>query len=157
MPSDQIYRGPAASSEPETRALVGFTQVHDFNFIVSYHAYGNLILYPWSWQVKTHSLDDPIFVTLAGTDDNPAIWDSLMDAGYNPGLGSDLYISNGEFSDWCYDALGVPAFYVALTSGYDSEGNYYGFEFPDDDDMVQTVFEDNLAFALSVAESAAVV
>jgi hypothetical protein len=155
LPFDPIYRGTAASSEPETRALMGFTQAHDFNFIVSYHAYGNLILYPWTWQVKTPSLDDPIFVALAGTDDNPAIWDSLLDAGYNPGLGSDLYISNGGFTDWCYDALGVPAFYVVLTNGYDSEGNYYGFEFPDNDSMVQTVFEDNLEFAISVAESAA--
>ena len=55
---------------------------------------------------------------------------------------------NGEFTDWCYYKLGIPAHTVELTDDYD-------FRFPDDELMVQTVFEDNLEFALSIAESAA--
>ena len=47
-----------------------------------------------------------------------------------------------------------PAYTVELTPGIDNDGNLYGFEFPDDEGMVQTVFEDNLEFALSLAESA---
>lgn len=153
--SDQTYRGPAPNSEPETQAVVAFIQKHDFKFIISYHTYSNLILYAWGWQIKTASLDDPIYVAQAGTDDNPAIWDSILNIGYNPGVGADLYITNGDFTDWCYDVAGIPAHTVELTYGYDSDDNYYGFEFPDDEGMVQTVFGDNLEFALSVAESAA--
>lgn len=41
----------------------------------------------------------------AGTDDNPAISDSLLGIGYDPGVGADLYITNGEFSDWALDVL----------------------------------------------------
>lgn len=141
------YRGAAPESEPESRALADFVRAHDFKFMVSYHSYSNLILYPWGWQVKTPSLDDAIFVAQAGTDDNPAIFDSLLGIGYDPGVGADLYITNGEFADWTYEGAGVPGYTVELT-------DEYGFEFPDNEAMVQTVFEDNLEFALSLAESA---
>jgi len=156
--SDQTYRGPAPDSEPETRALEEFVRQRRFKFILSYHTYSDLILYPWGWQVRTPSFDDPIFKAQAGTDDNPAIWDSLLNIGYDPGVGADLYTTNGEFADWAYARAGTPAYTVEVTLGYDGPdtetATYYGFEFPDDEDMVQTVFEDNLEFALSLAESA---
>lgn len=151
--SDGTYRGPAPNSEPETQALINFIAGNDFEFALSYHTYGNLILYPWGWQVQTPSLDDPIFVAQAGTDANPAIVDSIIGQGYDPGVGADLYITNGEFTDWAYDKLGIPAYTVELTPGA-VPGDFYGFEFPDDEAAVQTVFEDNLEFALSLAESA---
>lgn len=152
---DQTFRGAEPNSEPETKAVVKFVKSHNFKFVLSYHTYSNLILYPWGWQVKIESFDDPIFVAQAGTDDNPAIWDSLLDAGYDPGLSADLYTANGDFVDWCYNNARIPAYTVELTFGEDADGNYYGFEFPDDEEMVQTVFEDNLEFALCCGESAA--
>jgi hypothetical protein len=155
--ADYTYRGSAPNSEPETQALVDFMGKHDFKFAISYHTYGNLILYPWGWQVQTPSFDNPIFVAQAGTDENPAIWDSLLDQGYDPGVGADLYTTNGEFTDWSYAAAGVPSHTVELTYGYsdpEDDSTYYGFEFPDDEMMVQQVFEDNLEFALAVMESA---
>ncbi len=152
--SDGTYRGTAPNSEPENQAVVDFVLAHDFKFILSYHTYSDLILYPWGWQVKTPSFDDPIFVAQAGTDDNPAIWDSLLGRGYDPGVGADLYITNGDFTDWTYSKAGIPSHTVELTLGEDGEGDFYGFEFPDDEAMVQTVFRDNLEFALCLMESA---
>jgi hypothetical protein len=152
--SDGAYRGPAADSEPETQALETFIAKHDFKFTISYHTYSNLILYPWGWQVKTPSFDDPIFVAQAGTDDHPAIWDSILNQGYQPEVGADIYITNGDFTDWSYLVADVPSHTVEVTLGEDAEGNFYGFELPDDEDLVQTVFQDNLEFALCVAESA---
>ena len=145
--SSATFRGTAPNSEPETQALVEFIEKNDFKFVISYHTYGNLILYPWGWQVQTPSLDDPIFVAQAGTDANPAIYDSYWGVGYDPGVGADLYTTNGDFTDWAYYDLGIPAQTVEFTNGYD-------FRFPDDEAMVQTVFEDSREFALSVAESA---
>jgi hypothetical protein len=145
--SSETYRGTSPNSEPETQALVDLIRQNDFKFALSYHTYQDLILYPWGWQVKTPSLDDSIFVAQAGTDANPAIFDSLLGHGYDPGVGADLYITNGEFTDWAYGEMGIPAYTVELT-------DTYGFTFPDDEGMVQTVFEDNLEFALSLAESA---
>ncbi len=147
LPSSATYRGDAPYSEPETQALVRFMRKKNFKFAISYHTYGNLILYPWGWQFKTPSFDDPIFLAQAGTDENPAIYDTLRDEGYDPGVGADLYITNGDFTDWSYLEAGVPSHTVEFTDGYD-------FRFPDDETMVQTVFEDSLEFVLSVAESA---
>ncbi len=153
-PDSNTYRGASPESEPETQALTNFIRKKRFRFAVSYHTYSDLILYPWGWQVSTPSNDDPIFLAQAGTDDNPAIYDSIMEQGYDPGVGADLYTTNGEFTDWAYGELGIPSYTVELTLGEDAEGNPYGFEFPDNADMLQTVFEDNLNFALSIAESA---
>lgn len=154
MPLDETYRGSAPNSEPITQSVVNFIMDHDFKNVISYHTFGNLILYPWGWQTKTPSLDDPIFVAQAGTDENPAIRDAIMEQGYDPGVGADLYATNGDFTDWCYK-MGIPASTVELTWGYDADENFYGFEFPDNESMVQTVFEDNLNYALCIAESAA--
>lgn len=155
--SDATYRGSEPESEPETKAVVDFVNNHRFKFLISYHTYSDLILYPWGWQVKTPSFDDPIFVAQAGTDDKPAISDSLLGIGYDPGVGADLYTTNGDFTDWTYDTAGIPSYTVEMTYGYhdpEDESTYYGFEFPDDEVMVQKVFEDNLEFALSLVESA---
>ena len=156
--SDGTYRGSAPNSEPETQALVDFIDRHNFKMAISYHTYSDLILYPWGFQVQTPSYDDPIFVAQAGTDDNPAIYDNLLDMGYDPGVGADLYATNGDFTDWAYAVAGIPNHTVELTFGYDEAdvetAEYYGFEFPDDEAMVQQVFEDNLPFALAVLESA---
>jgi len=44
------YRGPAAASEPETKALVALASRLRFRFIVNYHSFGKLLLYPIGWQ-----------------------------------------------------------------------------------------------------------
>ena len=156
LPMDGTYRGAAPNSEPETQAVINLVRNQNFKFILSYHTFSDLILYPWSWQVSTPSLDDPIFVAQAGTDANPGVWDSLLGVGYNPGVAADLYITNGDFDDWSYDVMGIPTQTIELTYGSDLDGsNYYGFEFPDDEALVQQVFTDNLPFALAYAESAA--
>ena len=147
LTSSNTYRGPSPNSEPETQAVTRFMKRHKFKFAISYHTFGNLILYPLGWQVQTPSFDDGIFLAQAGTDDNPAIFDSINNVGYDPGVSADLYITNGDFTDYAYGALGVPGYTVELTDGF-------GFQFPADDGLLQTVFEDNLEFALSVIESA---
>lgn len=156
--SDFDYRGPEPNSEPETRAVTTFImkQKHRLKFIVSYHTFAGMILYPWWWKEDTPSNDDPIFVALAGTRENPAIWSSLVDRGYIPGVAGDVYgsVVNGNFTDWHYGTARIPGFLIELTAGVDTEGQFYGFEFPDDEALLQSVFEDNLEFALACVESA---
>ncbi|HEX2041236.1 MAG TPA: M14 family zinc carboxypeptidase [Acidimicrobiales bacterium] len=140
----QTYRGTAPASEPETRAMQGLLGRFGFKFLVNYHSYGNLLLYSFGWQVQTPSADDPIFVALSGTDDKPAI------AGYNPGVGADLYTTNGETTDYAHARAGTLAWTPELGEG--TPGN--GFVFPDDEALVQQEFSINLPFALDVAKSA---
>ncbi len=142
--SSETYRGPEPASEPETRIIQRLMTRVDFSFAISYHSYGPLLLYTQGWQVQTPSADDPIYVALSGTDDDPAI------PGTDPGVGGDLYITNGEFTDWAHSTRGTLAWTPELNEGCVG----CGFVFPDDEALVQQEFEDNLQFALNVARSA---
>lgn len=46
----ETYRGPAAFSEPETRAMRDFITAHkdEIKFVMNFHAYGNLLVIPFN-------------------------------------------------------------------------------------------------------------
>jgi hypothetical protein len=162
-PVSQTYRGLSPQSEPETQALDSLMSLVDFSFLINYHSAAELILYGTGWQVDTPTPDDLANIALAGTDANPAI------AGYDPDLSAELYITNGDTTDHAGEAHGIMAYTpelatCATATGYiedDEFGPTYcadegrsGFEFPDDEELVQFEFEKNIEFALAVAESA---
>ena len=95
-------------------------------------------------QVNTPSADDPIFVALSGTDQKPAI------DGFNPGVGADLYTTNGETTDYAHAMRDALAWTPELGDGPHDDG----FVFPDKEGQVQSEFSKMLPFALSVAKSA---
>jgi hypothetical protein len=138
------YRGTAPMSEPETVANMRLLTLADFKFAMSYHSYGELLLYPQGWQTQTQTADDPIYVALTGTDAEPAV------AGYDPGPSADLYTTNGEFTDWAHATQDVLSWTTELPEG--CEG--CGFVFPDNEALVQAEFERNLPFAVNIARSA---
>ncbi|HSK25978.1 MAG TPA: M14 family metallopeptidase [Jiangellales bacterium] len=142
--SSDTYRGPAPESEPETQANIALFGLANFRFAISWHSFGQLLLYPQGWQVQTPSADDPIYVALTGTDADPAV------EGFDPGPAADLYITNGEFTDWAHATQDVLAWTPELSEGCPG----CGFVFPDDEHLVQAEFERNLQFALNVARSA---
>jgi carboxypeptidase T len=93
-PGSSTYRGPAAFSEPETRAqrdlVVGLRPRSG----ISFHTYGDLLLHPWGWTVQA-ARDSAAFYE----------WDDDMSlgSGYQTGQATRvLYEVNGEFNDWCY-------------------------------------------------------
>ena len=151
--SSETYRGPSAASEPETQAMQNLLLSpgrnplgNRFAFQVNYHSYGDLLLYSFGWQVQTPSTDDPIFRALSGGDPAPSAI-----VGYDPGVGADLYTTNGETTDFAHAAAGTLAWTPELGEG--QAGN--GFEFPDNEGLVNQEFQHNLPFALDVAKSAA--
>lgn len=57
-PTSDIYRGPDAFSEPETRAMKAFCERHKFKVALNYHTYSNLVIHPWGYdnlQTPDHS------------------------------------------------------------------------------------------------------
>ncbi len=144
VPSDQTYRGTGPASEPEIQALDGLLQRVKPKFAVDYHSFGPLLLYPYGFQQQTETADNPLYVALSGTDDNPAI------EGYDPDLAAELYITNGAFDDHAHFQRDAIAWTPELNEGCDG----CGFVFPDDEALVQAEFERNLPFALSLAHSA---
>lgn len=145
VPADLTYRGPAAASEPETKALVALGTRLRFRFIVNYHSFGKLLLYPIGWQEQTPTADQPIYTALAGTPVNPGI------PGYRPQLSADLYPTNGETMSWAHANTGTLAFTVELGEGAPGSN----FVFPDNEALVEQEYQLNRPFALDAARSAA--
>ena len=158
-PASDTYRGPSPGSEPEVAAYRALMNRLKAKFMIDYHSYAELILYPEGWQVETKATDDPIMEALAGRDEsNPAI------PGYDPDLSAELYTVNGDITDDALHVDGTQAFTVELTGGFGpavggTDGTHPnlvpgGFAFQDSEADVQTVFEENLEFALDLARSA---
>jgi len=56
-PSSWVYRGPQPFSESETRAIRDLaTGDHRFIFSISYHSFGEVVIWPWEW--PGHSAPD---------------------------------------------------------------------------------------------------
>src|SRR4029453_16004641 len=130
-------------SEPETQAMMGLYDRVDFRFHVNYHSFGELLLYTFGFQVNTPSADDPIYVALSGTDQKPAI------DGFNPGVGADLYTTNGETTDFAHATNGALAWTPELGDGPHDDG----FVFPAKEGQCQSEFSNPLPSPLAVAQS----
>ncbi|OKK19079.1 peptidase M14 [Streptomyces sp. CB00455] len=159
-PASETYRGPRASSEPETVALDRFEKRIGFEYAVNYHSAAELLLYGVGWQVATPTPDDVAYTALAGTPEHSAI------PGYYPQVSSELYTTNGEADGHASNVNGVmmftPEMTTCQTASASDPGDQWkpedcpsGFNFPDDEKLVQAEFAKNVPFALSVAESAA--
>ncbi|MFE0805183.1 M14 family zinc carboxypeptidase [Streptomyces sp. NPDC058812] len=159
-PTSQTYRGAGPNSEPETKALDAFQKRIGFTYGINYHSAAELILYGVGWQVATNTPDDVLYKALAGTPDNPAV------PGYHPQVSSELYTTNGEADGHAANVNGVAMFTPEMSTCQtiseqdpDDEWNagdcQSGFNFPDDEKLIQQEFAKNIPFALSVAETAA--
>lgn len=94
-PSSLIYRGSSPFSEPETQTLRDFCVGRSFTVALTYHSYGEMILFSWGY-APLYTDDHDLFIALG---------DSL-------GRGNDylvgntatgtIYVTNGDFDDWTY-------------------------------------------------------
>ncbi|MFI0978941.1 M14 family zinc carboxypeptidase [Streptomyces sp. NPDC021093] len=157
-PADETFRGPAPSSEPETKALDAFQKRIGFKYAINYHSAAELILYGVGWQVATHTPDDVALKALAGTPENPAV------PGYHPQVSSELYITNGEADGHAGNVNGIKMFTPEMSTcetasridpndRWKPEDCVSGFNFPDDEKLIQQEFAKNIPFALSIAET----
>jgi hypothetical protein len=145
-PADETYRGPAAASEPETRAMQGLINRIKPKFQSNLHSYGQWLLYPQGWQVGTLDADYPIYVALGGTDGAKSAI-----PGFNVGQSADtLYVTNGETTDYADTNAGTVSYTPELGEGVPGAG----FVFPDDERLIQAEFEKTLPFHLGLAKSA---
>jgi carboxypeptidase T len=137
-PGDDTYRGPAAFSEPETKAVKAFVEARpNLKVLLSYHTFSELILYPWGGS------NDPIpdakpraaFIAMAQ--------EMAKMNGYTPEQSSDLYIATGDTCDWAWGAKGIYAFTFELTPKSMWDGGFYPGAGVD-----QRVFQANLRPAL---------
>ncbi|MBT2488701.1 immune inhibitor A [Streptomyces sp. ISL-96] len=159
-PASSTYRGASPMSEPETQALDRFQKRIGFEYGINYHSAAELILYGVGWQVATPTPDDVLYKALAGTPEKPAV------PGYYPQVSSELYTTNGEADGHAANVNGIMMFTPEMTTcqtasnidpgdRWKPEDCQSGFNFPDDEKLIQAEFAKNIPFALSVAETAA--
>ena len=128
-------------------------------FFVNYHSAAELLLHGIGWQVATPSPDDVIYEAMVGDDANPAV------PGYDPDISAELYTTNGDIDSHMQEAYGTLGFTPEMSTceaasesvpddEWVAEDCESGFNFPDDEGLIQAEFEKNIPFALAVAESA---
>ncbi|HEX6792048.1 MAG TPA: M14 family zinc carboxypeptidase [Candidatus Krumholzibacteria bacterium] len=96
--ASDVYRGPSAFSEPETQAIRNFCAARHFTCFLSYHSYGELLLYPWGY-IAGFTPDQKVFAALG----------AALGAGTNYAVGNaalgTIYITNGDSDDWAYGEI----------------------------------------------------
>lgn len=107
----QTYRGPSPASEPETQAMMKFIKNIRPVFDISYHAYSQLVIYPYGCRgqkTQTKEVVEKIGKELA----------SLLD--YTPGTAWEtLYNADGGDIDWMYEAYQVIPYVLEVNSSRD--------------------------------------
>jgi carboxypeptidase T len=119
-PGDDTYSGPRAFSEPETSALRDLCVMQSFDGILSFHAHGREILYPWAHRRPSSS--GPEIVPLRNLAMAMAEAISRQGGAYVAKQAWQHYdrAVGGEFCDWAFQTFGKPALTVELgTSDYE--------------------------------------
>ncbi|HLN65037.1 MAG TPA: M14 family zinc carboxypeptidase [Symbiobacteriaceae bacterium] len=149
--SSETYRGSAAFSAPETAAMRDFINsrvvggVQQLKTSITFHTYAELILWPYGYTYTDvpsdmtqddHSVFVAMGQTMAGTNN------------YTPQQSSDLYITDGDMTDWAY---GVHKIFAYTFEMYPTSSNP-GFYPPDEQIGPQT--SRNREAILYIAEQA---
>lgn len=136
------YRGPYAFSEPETRAIKQFFERrNNIRTFVSYHTYGELILYPWGGS------RNPIANELDRRVHNMHARRMAELTGYRPMQASKLYIASGDATDWAYSARGVISFTIEISPTLYGQIGCSGF-YPNNQALIDHAIEVNKNAAL---------
>jgi hypothetical protein len=136
-PASAIYRGAAPFSEPETRAVRDLFLKKDFRALVSYHSFSQVILYPWSYTGLSSDRDAELRdVAVEMSSRIKAVNGRL----YKPGQsGKDLYLSNGDTTDWTFGLSGIPSYTIELPPIDELLGGFFNRE-----EDIAPIFQENL-------------
>jgi len=136
-PASAVYRGAAPFSEPETRAVRDLFLKKDFRALVSYHSFSQVILYPWSYTGLSSDRDAELRdVAVEMSSRIKAVNGRL----YKPGQsGKDLYLSNGDTTDWTFGLSGIPSYTIELPPIDELLGGFFNRE-----EDIAPIFQENL-------------
>ncbi len=147
-PAADDYRGPAPLSEPETQAVRRLFLSYNFRAVISFHSFGQEILYPWGYadipaptDAALQSLAQQMAVLIAG------VHGSVYTFGRG---GAILYVTNGELTDYTYSVSGIPSYTIELPPVDVLHGGFFNSEAD-----INAVFSENLPAILFLAGYAA--
>ena len=159
--SSDTYRGVAANSEPETQAVCRLMYSLPLpNMVISYHSFGQLILYPWGWGTEgrppgyknLEDLNPPEYEYINGIAVTMAAFiKNVHGEDYRAAeSGAGLYAANGNSQDWIYAVFEIPSYTFELRP----TGHPHYFQLPED--QIWPTFQENLPAALYSIERAIV-
>lgn len=105
------YRGEYAFSEPETAALRDLAKRERFDLHVDFHAYGQMLLYPWGYRDAPSDDDAKFAVTGAQM---AAAMHAEHGVTYQPQTGVAFYPASGIMTDWMYGEIGALSYTIEL-------------------------------------------
>jgi len=129
---DEVYRGPTASSEPETQSIQNYVRSHfpdqrqdalsspapsdAEGIFLDLHSYGQLVLWPWGFDNQ----DAP----------NGSAFQSLGRKfsyfnGYNPQQAYELYPTDGTSDDFAYGELGLAGYTFEMGTSFFQDCNTF--------------------------------
>jgi hypothetical protein len=121
-PEAENYRGTAPFSEPEPAAMRDFVEADpDVVALLDVHSYGQLVLYPWGYDVAD-SPEHELFASLAT--DMADRMTAVHDEPYMPLQSAELYPASGNVADWAYGAHGIYAIALELRPGQEGETGF---------------------------------
>ncbi|HWI63571.1 MAG TPA: M14 family zinc carboxypeptidase [Symbiobacteriaceae bacterium] len=150
-PSSDTYRGAAAFSAPETAALRDFINsrvvggVQQLKTAITFHTYSELILWPYGYTYT----DVPADMTA----DDHAVFVAMAQVmaganNYTPQQASDLYVTDGDMTDWAYGVHKIFAYTFEMYPTSSSPGFY------PPDEQIATQTSRNREPILYIAEQA---
>ncbi len=129
------YHGPGALSEPEAQAFADFLRSKPFIAGISYHTYGQYVLYPFGYQSNLYAPDETELRLLA--ESVAAVVGGQQGGFYDPMPSWELYPVSGSLDDWAYGELGIFAYTIEMAT-----------EFIPNASAVPQVVQNNLSGAL---------
>lgn len=121
-PSDETYHGNKPFSENETSIIKTLSEEIPIIGCLTYHTFGELILYPWGYTKTKTSFDAKLaklaegMAKISGSpNDNDYKEKPLSDKyDYIPMQASGLYESSGDCTDFLFAEFGTPAFTIEM-------------------------------------------
>ncbi|HEX5827016.1 MAG TPA: M14 family zinc carboxypeptidase [Candidatus Limnocylindrales bacterium] len=118
-PSSSKYRGAAAFSAPETRAVRDFVRSRviggrqQIRVAVSFHEFGRFVMWPYA----ATTADRPSDMTVQDRDMLVGLARRLAGRnGYTAKQASDMYLASGTTADWLYGTYRMAAFTIELSA-----------------------------------------
>ncbi len=140
-----VYRGTGSFSEPESAAIRDLFAQHKFMSLISYHSYGQVILYPWGYTFQPTN-QDALLNELATTMSQRM--QTVNGRYYRFGRAAGaLYTTNGDTTDWSFGTHGIPSFTIELSPRSAQLGEFFNAE-----EDIQPIFLENLQAALYLIE-----
>ncbi len=114
--NSETYRGPSAFSEPEIQAMRDILGSHHFVTGITYHAYSELVLFPFGYANNIQAPDHDALQELAN---DMAFTIPGQNGGYYDPIPSwQLYPASGTTDDYAYGEHGVFSFTIELATQF---------------------------------------